>query len=106
MQQSYTWVHVGNDVLQVVPTEYNSDGTFKWFRVDVTAVTLSQGAGCDDIEEVIEFLPGSGPPTYKSRYLPGKVCTEDDTPEDSKDCNFTFVWCEEGAPPACTADAP
>jgi hypothetical protein len=104
--QRFSWVHVENDALQIVPDEYNSDGTFRWKAVDVVAVTLTPGPGCDDLEEVVEYLPGTGPPTNKNHLLPGEFCTEDDTPEDPDDCNFTFVWCEEGAPPACTLDAP
>jgi hypothetical protein len=104
--QKFSWVHVGDDALQVVPDEYKSNGTFRWKADDVVAVTLTPGPGCDDLHEVIEYLPDSGKSTYTMRHLPGDICTEDDTPGNPEDCNFTFVWCEEGAPPACTADAP
>ena len=104
--QNFSWVHMGDDALQVVPGEYNSDGTFMWKADDVLAVTLTPGPGCDDLHELIEYLPDSGKSSHTSHHLPGDICTEDDTPEDPEDCNFTFVWCEEGAPPACAADAP
>ena len=103
--QRFTWEHIGGNILQVVPAARNSDGTFRYKAVDVMAVTLTPGPGCDDIEEVVEYLPDSGKSTHENLHLPGEVCTEDDTPDDPKDCNFTFVWCEAGAPPACTADA-
>ena len=104
--QTFSWMHLGDDVLKVVSNEYNSDGTFRWKAVDVLAVTLRPGPGCDEVEELIEYLPGSGKTPDTVHYLPGEICTQDDTPEDSKDCSFTFVECDAAAPPACTTEGP
>ncbi len=104
--QTFTWEHAGGDILRVVPDAYNGDGTFRYIAVDVMAVTLRPGAGCDDLQEVIEYHPDSGKSTYTSRYLPGELCFEDDTPADADDCNFTFVWCDGVAPPACAGQGP
>jgi hypothetical protein len=91
----YTWAPAGDGAIRVVPDEVSPAGTFLWGADQVVGVTLSEGDGCDDLIEFIDYSDESGQMDYSARYVPGELCAQ------GTDCDFTFVWCDGVGPDPC-----
>lgn len=91
----FTWEHIDDGSIRVVPNELLPGGTFRWLANEVVGVTISKGSGCDDIMISIDYDDSSGQLDMSYRYVPGALCAE------GTDCDFTFVWCDGKGPDMC-----
>lgn len=96
--QEFTWTHLGNSELQIVPDSFEQDGTFKFLADPVTAVTIKPGDGCDDISMRFEYLPESGKPPATLKWMSGEICAK----SLGEVCHYELVWCAGTPPPECS----
>lgn len=58
--QAFTWTHLGNNELMIVPDSFAKDGTFLFLADPVTSMVIKPGDGCGDLSMRLEYLPASG----------------------------------------------